>query len=278
MSYYVIDNFISEENCENLIKDSLFINDKDYIKTHNDKRLLLASTNIHFKNLIEKSIHWKNLSNKLDNKDFLDFFVKKFNVKKNFYFFKYYSDSKNNDNNNYLIYKKLGLLQLNKISTKALFKYTLYRIYNSLNKFVKCGLINLTKGQPVELLYDYSKAINGYKNKVHSDTYHRVFIFLLYLNKLETNSGGGNLKIFKNISNTNSFLPKKNDYELCESISPKPGRIVLMINDNKYFHSVDEISNLNGTRNFIYGGFTILAGKNPFQLNNLMPTGLHLYN
>jgi len=277
MSYFIIDNFISEKDCELLLKDSSFVNEGDYIKTHNNKRLLLASSNIHYRNLINKSDNWKNLSNKLDSKNFLDLIKKKFDIKKNFYFYRYYSNFPK-INKYFLKYKNLGLLQLNRIGTSALIKYMLYRIYRSIDKFIKCGLINLIKGQPLELLYDYSKAINGYKNDVHSDTYHRVFIFLLYLNKLEDGSKGGNLKIYKNISNTSSVSPNEEEYELCESISPKPGRLVLMINDNQFFHSVDKISNLNGTRDFIYGGYTILAGKNPFQLNQSMPTGLHLYD
>ena len=79
-----------------------------------------------------------------------------------------------------------------------------------------------------------------------------------------------------------SAYPQKKDYEFIKKIDPKPGRLVIMLNDGKFFHSVDKISNLNGTRDFIYGGYTILSGKNPFIKPNFFKmesrTGFHIYD
>ena len=95
--------------------------------------------------------------------------------------------------------KNLGILQLNNLNTFTLVKYLTYRVYRSIKKNLIFGLANLFKDQPLELLYDYSKAINGYKNEIHKDSYHRIFIFVLYLNKLGQDSKGGGLKIYKNV-------------------------------------------------------------------------------
>lgn len=275
-SYIVIENFISKEECEILIKDASFLKDSNYIKTHNHKRFLLSSSNIFFKNLIDRSYSWKIFHEKLNSGVILDIIKQKLNIKKKFNSYNYFSNF-NNINKNYLTYKNLGLLQLNNLNTLTLAKYLIYRFYRLIKKNLIFSLVNFFSSQPLELLYDYSKAINGYKNEIHKDSYHRVFIFLLYLNKLDDGSKGGELKIYKNISKTDSFSPNETQCELCDIITPSPGKLVIMVNDNKYFHAVEEISNMQGTRNFIYGGYTILAGDNPFLSRNLKSSGLHLY-
>ena len=275
-SYIVLDNFISKEDCEILIKDASFLKDSNYLKTHNGKRFLLSSSSIYFKYLIDRSNYWKNFHEKLNSGNLLDTIIHKFNIKKKFNSYNYFSNF-NKINKNYLTYKNLGLLQINNLNTFTLIKYLFYRLYRLIKKNLFFSLVNFFSNQPLELLYDYSKAINGYKSEIHKDSYHRVFIFLLYLNKLEDVSKGGELKIYKNTSNTDSFSPDTTQCELCDIITPSPGKLVLMLNDNKYFHAVEEISNMQGTRNFIYGGYTILAGNNPFLSRNLKSTGLHMY-
>ena len=117
---------------------------------------------------------------------------------------------------------------------------------------------------PIELLYDFSKAYNGYENKIHRDTDFRVIIILIYLNELDTTSSGGELKIFKNISKTLKQYPDEKEIELVEEIKPEPGKMVVMLNNYEFFHSTKKLEKLNGSRNFIYGGFTLLSGKNPY--------------
>ena len=57
MKYKVIDNFLSEELCNNLIEDAEKFSKDDHIKVLNE-RLLLPSTSLFFSNLLKKSNYW----------------------------------------------------------------------------------------------------------------------------------------------------------------------------------------------------------------------------
>ena len=281
MSFFILDDFISEKDCEALIKEATVIHEDDFVRTHNNTRLMLTSSNLTFKNLLTSSSKWIEILNKLNSKDFLQSIKEKLKFENNFHISNYFSDYEITDRN-LVAFKALGLQQIKNVNTLSLIKYFFFRLYRSLKRRFKYFFINIFKNQPIELLFDYSKAKNEYKNEVHRDSYDRIIIFLLYLNKLDDETNGGSLNIFKNISKATSAYPQKKDYEFIKKIDPKPGRLVIMLNDGKFFHSVDKISNLNGTRDFIYGGYTILSGKNPFIKSNFFKmesrTGFHIYD
>ena len=267
MNYFVIDNFISEDNCRELIKDTPKLNGDNYIKTHKGTRMMLTSSSLNFKNLLASSENWRKLDEKISSNSFLEMILKKLSINKNFHLTNFFSDY-STANKNHASFKNLGLLQLNNVNILSLTKYLIYKIFRSIYRFFKFNLINLIKDQPIELLYDFSKATNGYENQIHRDTDSRVLIILIYLKYLEDDSKGGNLKIYKNTIKTNDYYPDQKNLELIEEIKPKPGRLVVMMNDNNFFHSTDKLSNLAGTRDFIYGGYTALSGVNPFLKDN----------
>ena len=72
--------------------------------------------------------------------------------------------------------------------------------------------------------------------------------------------------------------PDENSCELIESISPKAGRLVIFLNDETSYHAVKKMENSKNYRHFLYGGFTLLLGKNPLlKKTNKMKTNFDLY-
>ena len=278
MSYCIIDNFLSRKECDDLLKDARLIPKDNFVKTHNFKREVLSSGSIEFKKLLDLSKNWNSLDNKLNSDEFLIKICEKLNIKNSFLLTKFFSNYNNKDKP-HLSYKKLGINQIRNIRTFSLIKYILYRIYRGLLRKIKFGTINIFKRQPIELLYDYSRAYNGYVNEIHRDTDYRTIIILIYLNDLGERSAGGELNIFKNISGTLKKYPKEDDIELVEKIKPEPGKMIAMINEHGYFHSTNKLDKLEGTRDFIYGGYTLLAGKNPFlKKSEKIKSAYHLYD
>ena len=279
MSYCIIDDFLSEKDCDLLISDAKKVANNSFISTHENKRMMLASSSYEFKELLENSSHWSKFNKKISSGDFLDLMKNKLSIKHQFFLTNFFSKYSRN-NKNHISFKNLGLYQLRNVNLLSLTKYIVYKFFRQTYRYVKYNLLSLFKSQPIELLYDYSKASNGYKNMIHRDTDSRVLIILIYLNKLEPSSVGGSLKIFKNISGTEDYYPKEKDIKLIKEIKPKPGRLVAMINNNDFFHSTEELAKLGGTRDFIYGGYTILSGKNPFLKKNKKKykTAYHLYD
>ena len=60
MSYQIIKNFLSVDECKNLLKDAEKVERSRYEKTHDFKRETLSSGSIELSKLIEKSINWNN--------------------------------------------------------------------------------------------------------------------------------------------------------------------------------------------------------------------------
>ena len=181
MTLYIMDNFLGEKECEQLLKDASKLPDENYINSHENKRKVLASSSYEFKKLIASSDNWQKLDKKINSKDFFDNIKKKLSISKSFYltsFFSNYSTS----SKNHLSFKNLGLYQLRNVNLVSLIKYIIYKSLRFFHRIIKFNLINLIKAQPVELLYDYSKAVGGYKNRVHRDTDNRILIILIYLN------------------------------------------------------------------------------------------------
>lgn len=279
MSYCIIENFLSKKECDKLLNDTQSISKDNFAKTHNFKREVLSSGSIEFKKLLEISENWNSLDKKLNSEEFLNQICEKLNIKNSFLLTKFFSNY-DDKNKPHLSYKKLGINQIRNIRTPSLIRYLIYRIYRGLIRKIKFGFINIFKKQPIELLYDYSRAYNGYVNEIHRDTDYRTIIILIYLNDLDDKSGGGELNIFKNISGTLNKYPKNSDIKLVKAIKPEPGKMVAMINEHNYFHSTNKLEKLEGTRDFIYGGYTLLAGKNPFlkKTNEKIKSAYHLYD
>ena len=281
MKYVIIEKFIDEEFSKNLINDANKIIDFNKELIIHNNRAFVSSTSISFNKLIEKSDVWKNLEKKINSEKFLNFCLEKVNLNKSNYCLKNYFKKKFFSKNE-IIYKKISDSKIKSISTPSLIKFIIYRIYKNLLKIIKFSKILYPKKQPLELLFDFSRAGNGYVNNVHRDSDSRLVVFLLYLNNLKKdhNTNGGDLCFHKlaNKNEKNLSHPNLQSCEKIESINPEPGKLVIFLNEDDAYHSVSEMKNFKGHRYFLYGGFTLLANRNPFIKNYKSPTEFFLYD
>lgn len=286
MKYFIIKNFINEETCKKLIKEA---NDKsknnhEYKKNKtviHGSRQFLSSTDIEFYNLLKNSKEWRNLINKINSEKFLNFCLAKYHLsKKKFSLVNFFKNKKLST-----IQKKFKEMSSNKIrliSTKNLLLYFLIRLYRDSIRKIKFSKIFYLNKSAVELLFDYSKAGNGYSRQIHRDSDNRLIVFILYLNSpaKKENYKGGNFDIYKLIrGNKNISYPKKNNCKKIDSIKPLAGQLIVFLNDNNSFHGVEKMENHSQLRHFIYGGFTLLNKKNPYINNSSkVATEFHLYD
>ena len=280
INYKVIDNFLSAEECDKLIEDSNNFLDTESSSVIHGGRTYVSCVDDRFQELRSKSILWKNLTNKLSGNNFfhecceyLSIDPKKFNI------IKYFNNRRTSSYE--LKYQKINKLALQTLTMKQIIKYLLVRAFKKIKKIISVDIINIKK-QPVEMLYDYSAAVNGYGREIHRDSDSRLIVCLLYLSSLSKESVGGNLKLYKhNDIERSKFVaqPQDKDCQLIDTIEPKKGRLVIFENTEKSYHSVDKIENNTTTRHFVCANFTILKGKNPQMRNsiNSLKTPFHMY-
>lgn len=278
MQYFEINNFLDKKTCENLIIDyKQYSKNKKNVRIH-DSRDFLSSSDENFKMLCESSLNWNNLYKKINSTDFLNLCLKKLNLEKDrdkFYITSFFNSRKKDQT--YLKYKSMGKTEIKKINDKALLKYTLYRLYRSLLRKIKFSRIFNFKKKPLEILFDVSKAGNGYKREIHRDSDNRFIVFLIYINNLDqnSNSSGGNFDIYHNEQNYNEF---KKNLKKIKSIKPEAGKLIAFLNEDQSFHAVDEMKNFEEYRYFLYGSFTFLNNENPYiKFKTKSKTEFHLY-
>ena len=277
MKYFIIDDLIEKDICDCLIRDVDKFTQNSGFLTINVNRQSLFSSSLEFGSLIEKSKYWKNLSQKIDSNDFLNFCKKKLEIDEKLYLTNFFKI--NNPSRLEKLYKIISNEKLKLISTYTLAKYFGFRLYRDLFRKIKFLKIFNFKGMPVELLYDYSKAGDGYFREIHRDSDSRMIVFLLYLNSLSDETEGGTLDIFnlKEGVSLNLARPDRSMCEKVESVKPKPGRLVIFKNDNTSYHSVEKLRGSKGSRCFIYGGFTLLSQDNPYITKDKMKTTFSAY-
>ncbi len=283
MKYIVIKNFLEPEFCKKLAEEAEHLtSNKDYSLMHGN-RSHLSSSSLGYYELEQKSSNWKKLTKKIDSQDFFEYCCKHLSIDSEIFslqnFFKLKELSSKNK-----IFKKLSETPTKLMSTKSLIKYSLYRLFREFYRKFKFSKVFYPKKNPIELLYDFSKAGNGYSRGIHRDSDSRVIVFLIYLNSINKNDNptsttGGALDLYKLIKEDKNMLrPSKDSCEMIDSVKPEAGKIVIFLNENDSYHAVEEIKNLNGHRNFIYGGYTMLSRKSPYISNeSKSKTEYHLY-
>ena len=278
MKYFVIENFINPQDCKNLINDAKkFTNNKNFFKYHGNREDLTSSS-LAYNQLLLYSENWKNFANKINSKEFFEMCCDKlgvdsgkFNIKNHF--------NISSPTRNQKIYKMMSSLKINLIPSKSLLKYLTYRIYRDLIRKIKfSNLFNISK-KPIELLYSYSKAGNGYTREIHRDSDSRLIVCVLYLNELPETGEGGSFDVYKRVKeDKNLAQPSYASCEKIENIKPEAGKLIIFLNEDNSYHAVSEMKNYEGFRYFIYGSFTLLADKSNFIKNKSnLSTDYHNY-
>ena len=266
IKYKVIENFISENDCIDLIKDAEnFLELKSEREIISNNRQMIISTSVIYNELLKNSKNWEKLHEKLYSRQFYQNCLENFNLDsnlfelKNFFFKKELNQIEKKYKN--LVNKKFSYLE-----TRSLLKLILFRIYKEFLfkiKFLFKKKINL------ELLFDFSISKKGYKREIHRDSDSRIIVFLLYLNSFKKNGEGGDLNLHELINNDKTNIPaqpKNEDCKIVKTFSPKAGNLVLFLNTAEAFHSVNEMMG-EEKRFFLYGSYTALNKKNPFLKN-----------
>jgi len=265
-NFIVIENYLTESQCEDLIKEAGEL-DKEKFVIIQKKRLFLSNSSFFFFELIKQSKSWQKLNNLLNSDDFLNFCCKKLGLNTELFSRKVFF-SKKVEKKYYKEFKLLGSKQLQSIKISSLTKYVALKFLRTLyRKFIYSNFF-FWKKIPVELLYDYSKASNGYSNIIHRDTDNRIIVFLIYLNT--TDGLGGELGIYRKINNTK--------IDLVDKIKPTPGKLVLFLNNEETLHGALELKNSSKERCFIYGSFTSLSKNNFIKFSDKQTTELQLYD
>lgn len=266
MRYKILESFIDEKTCAELISDAKKYSQNDNLKVLNN-RLILPSSSIGFLNLIEKSEAWNKLHEYLNSQSFLKILQKELKIdEKNFLVTNFFFNKKPSS----LLkkYKTLNSKKMSTVGNYSLLFYVFFKFYRSIQRRIKYFF---TTKKFVELLYDYSISPNGYFREIHRDSDSRTIVFLIYLNQLSLNGSGGELNLFKyNKENQNiPSQPNEQDCSLIQSIPPKTGRLVTFLNSHDSLHSVSKMENHDELRHFLYGSFTLLAKKNNFLKNSI---------
>lgn len=278
MKHFVINNFLNEENCKNLIKDVEQLISKDDFYKYHGNRNDLASSSLAYNDLLLGSENWKNLANQLCSIEFFKECCNKLELDSNKFctknYFKLTSPTPNEKK-----YKIISNLKANLIPNRSLIKFLIYRIYRDLYRKIKFSKIFNINKKPLELLYNYAKAGNGYWREIHRDSDNRLIVFILYFNGLPEEGEGGTLDFYKLVKkDKNLATPAYSSCEKIKSIKPEVGKLVVFLNGGDSYHAVSTMKNYNNFRHFIYGGFTLLSGRNPYIKNkSRLGTNFHNY-
>ena len=267
IKYKIIENFIDENECKELIEDAgKFLEIKSEREIINNNRQMIISTSVTYNELLKNAKNWETLHDKINSHQFYEECLKTFNLDinqyelKNFFFKKELSDIEKK-------YKNLVNRKFSYLETGTLLKLLLFRTYKQILfkiKFLFKKKINL------ELLFDFSISQKGYKREIHRDSDSRVIVFLLYLNSFKNKGEGGDLNLHELVNNDKRNIPAQPKDENCrivESLSPKAGNLVLFLNTAEAFHSVSEMMG-EEKRYFLYGSYTALNKKNPLIKNS----------
>ena len=278
LKYKVIENFINENECRELIEDAeKFLEIKSESEIINNNRKMIISTSVTYNELLKNAKNWDKLNEKINSYQFYEECLKSLNLDpkqfelKKFFFKRELSDIERKNKN--FVNRKFSYLE-----TGTLLKLLLFRIYKQILfkvKFLFKRKINL------ELLFDFSISQKGYKREIHRDSDSRVIVFLLYLNTFENKGEGGDLNLHELVNKDEKNIPAQPKDENCrivKTISPKTGNLVLFLNTAEAFHSVSEMMGAE-KRYFLYGSYTALNKTNPLIKKNAkkLKTDFFLY-
>ena len=268
MKYVVHNEFISSEICKNLIKESDEVIEIGAVAERHGGRFTLPSSDLQFSKLYNESPVWKEILDKINSDEFLKFCCDELGIDKTTISRVEHYNSLNPSKFR-RHFKLVGNGRVHQFNNLKLLQYIIYRVLRKLEKFFKFIKYYFFRSLPVELLFDYSIATNGYWREIHRDSDARLIVFLLFLSGMPEDAEGGTLDLYE-YDGTGECIPSRpndNECSLIESISPQIGQLVIFRNSSDALHAVPEMINHKSKRYFLYGSFTLLSGKNK-ELNN----------
>jgi len=256
---------LDAETSDSLVIDLQRFGSKDRLSAIHGGRFALPNTSDEFKHLLSKSEPWREIYRKLSSAEFLSTCMEQLDmlpvrVELNPYFSQQIIPQK---------LQRVNALKSKRIQETRLSEIFAYLVYSLWKRF-SFYLFRLrhwfSKKIQLDILFDVSRAENGYVREIHRDSDSRYVVFLLYLNELPEKGEGGELNLFEYTGERKNALVPQPDPENCtliRKIIPTKGKLVIFKNDLEAFHSVSEMSGFDEERIFCYGSFTVLSGSNP---------------
>jgi len=291
MDVMIVEDFLDSQTCEELRSEASVYCPKEIgINIHGGRNFIPFSS-FYFNVLLQRSVAWKTLNNRLQSQEFLDWLVAELapdgcdhDLRATTCYGKRRSkltnciqeESRIRTTSNFLSFRG-G--KITKVTFSILIRLSAYLM--EVRRHLIYRYNRLRGATAVELLYDYSRASDGYFREIHRDSDERRYVFLLYLNQLDEMAEGGDLQMFKLKEPTESFpaRPSEEECVLVRSCPPKEGCMVVFRNTFDSYHAVGQMSGHSQDRDFLYGGVTQLGGINPNMQHarDDMPTEFGLY-
>lgn len=270
--FIVIDDFISRDLCEQLIKDSNNLANKNFNLVHGGRRMITWKSAL-FRDITKESSAWKNLEKELPKKAFNLFnrlITDKTKKSETYHKWKkrkslrirsnlYSLSSKLFSKSQYLRYLKNLELNCKSHKNNRLIILGLIGIIDSLYRNLLATFDWIRGSLALTPLFDYSISNVGYNREIHRDSDARAFVILLYLNDLEDNTEGGTLGIYEHLESLTKYPPQIpfSKAEKILEVHPRAGRLVIFFNQSNSYHAVDKMTYSKRGRHFIYGGLTM---------------------
>ncbi len=282
--HLVIDNFLDDNECDELIKKTQGLFDDFEIPVQHGNRRYVMNTTIKFEDFINKHNVWKNFHSQLSSQTFFDFIMAKLNEADSEFYNSTVIDKKMvvseeikvNPNGLKGSLLRKGYQQIQTASIKGFAAYKFYSVLRKINFYLGTMVGRFSSSQKVQLLFDISQASNGYGRSVHRDSDGRIIVFLYYMNGLDNNGVGGDFNIHGYTGLEDNPFPKDDESPIVKSVKPKKNRLVAFLNSDISYHSVEKMAGHNSSRLFCYGGFTSLA-RPLIKLTNKMKTEMSDY-
>lgn len=270
-SFIVIDNYLPdsfykslENDLQNFTSKSTLSN--NLIVSDNNTRINYQNGDGEFEKLISESDSWKRLFKEyLSSNFFNDIYdkniellrIKEFDFPVKYIF-------KNNFND----YKRFSLKLLDKVVRKLkffigynYFRYQFNKVF--LKSYTIFPIINIA----------ISKV--GYEVPIHTDNRYKLFVGILYLSDLDLSDGGSTIfhksKVSNKIESYERTIPL-NETEEIVRVNPQKNRLVLFLNSNDGYHSVNSLKK-SKQRNFIYFSFAVKEKENIWHTKKIIYDG-----
>lgn len=261
MNTKVFDNFIGQQECDELVRDFEKFIRKDLYRFHGGRRLV-SSTSPEYVDLVNNSKAWRDLSILLSSDKFLERCLRDLDISNKYLITRFVSRL----GRRLASWRKRLLVPIRNTSLVTAVTWYAYSYGIKLALYVASSITRIRGKELVEFLFDASSSSNGYSREIHRDSDSRVFVLLLYLNEMSEGEGatGGDLRMYvpKQDGVVLDPQPHSNQVREIERIRPKSGRLVIFENTHDAYHDVSLMDGYHGERYFCYGSLTLLSGRN----------------
>lgn len=260
--YLLYREFIDAESCQKLIGDAESFSNSSSRREVMGGRALLPNTSSTFRDLVHSSKEWQSLERLLNSPEFLAMITNGLALKVRYSPIDVYT----NRSGKFVrviqrIRESAQNTPLANASARQIFALSLLRTIHASRRVFSGTIARLRGRVAYEMLFDYSRARNGYVREIHRDSDARDIVFLIYFNSTAASDGGA-LRLHRLNPGTQVIpRPDPSHCSLEREIVPSAGTLVAFENTACAYHSVERIVGTDTQRHFVYGAVTRLVGR-----------------